>query len=252
MTIFTAALPIAEITTYNLPSIISNMNNVIYSYLEQEFVVVNSSKNANLDNKYNGYSNYKLKSCLKHLKHSRADIAEIWYISYLLRNRLNKSKLAANDGSDDEKISMNFWGYPENFFKKRALQLPLFGVSTCTDFFTKSYCSLNTTKNCPIPEYIPSLPLPISPFDLSPPSYQQITKVVQRIKASGSPCTLDSLSIIPFKRCPYLRSCLTEVFHTIWQSGEMKVRRLAQCLFIDKVTDLTLLTLGSLLWKALS
>ena len=41
------------------------------------------------------------------------------------------------------------------------------------------------------------------------------------MKASGSPCPLDKISIIPFKRCPYLRSYITEVFKVIWQSGEI-------------------------------
>ena len=62
---FTAALPIAKTTTYNLPSIISDVNNVIYSYFEQELGVVNSTKIVDVDNKYNGYSNYRVKSCLK-------------------------------------------------------------------------------------------------------------------------------------------------------------------------------------------
>ena len=250
---FTAALPIAEITTYTLPTIISNMNNVIYSYFEQEFGVVNSTKNADLDNKYNGYSNYKLKSCLKQLKNSGADIAEIRYVSHLLRNRLNKSRPANSDRNYDEKIRVNFWGYVKKIFKKSAVKLPSFDVSTCTDFFSKFFSSLNTTKNFQIPDWIPSLPLPTAPFDLSPPSYKQITKVVRRIKASGSTCPLDQLSIIPFKRCPYLRSYLTEVFRTVWKSGEIpnEWKKACTVLIHKKVTNLTLLTLGPLLWKAL-
>ena len=41
------------------------------------------------------------------------------------------------------------------------------------------------------------------------------------MKASGSPCPLDKISIIPFKRCPFLRSYSTAVFNTIWVSGEI-------------------------------
>ena len=174
-----------------------------------------------MDNKYNAYSNYKLKSCLKQLKNSGADIVEIRYVSHLLRSRLIKSRPANSDRNDDEKIRVNFWGYVKNIFKKSAVKLLSFDVSTCTDFFSKFFSSLNTTKNFQIPDWIPSLPLPISPFDLSPPSYKQIMKVVRRIKASVSPCPLDQLSIIPFKRCLYLRSYLTEVFRTVWQSGEI-------------------------------
>ena len=143
------------------------------------------------------------------------------YFPVWLRNRLNKSRPANSDRNDDEKIRVNFWGYVKNIFKRSAVKLPSFDVSTCTDFFSIFFSSLNTTKNFQIPDWIPSLPLPTSPFDLSPPSYKQITKVVRRIKASGSPCPLVQLSIIPFKRCPYLRSYLTEVFRTVSQSGEI-------------------------------
>ena len=131
--------------------------------------MVDFTKNADLDNKYNGYSNYKLKSCLKQLISSGVDVAEIRYISHLPRNRLSKSKLAASDRNDDEKIRMNFWGYVKYIFKKSAVKLPSFDLSTCIDFFPKFFCSLNTTKNFQIPDSIPSLPFPTSSFDLSPP-----------------------------------------------------------------------------------
>ena len=45
------------------------------------------------------------------------------------------------------------------------------------------------------------------------------TQVVGRIKSSGSPCPLDKISIICFKRCPYLRKFLTEI---IQSSGAQK------------------------------
>ena len=39
------------------------------------------------------------------------------------------------------------------------------------------------------------------------------------MKASGSPCPLDQLSIICFKRCPFLRTYLTDLIHAVWLSG---------------------------------
>ena len=105
---FRATLPIAEISISNLPSIINNMNNVIYNYFAQKFGLVNSAKNADLDSKYKGYSNHKLKSCLKQLKHSGADIAEIRFVSHLLRSRLNTSRPKTSEGYGDEEIKMNF------------------------------------------------------------------------------------------------------------------------------------------------
>ena len=41
------------------------------------------------------------------------------------------------------------------------------------------------------------------------------------MNASGSPCPLDKISIIPFKRCPYHRSYITEVIRLIWISGNI-------------------------------
>ena len=39
------------------------------------------------------------------------------------------------------------------------------------------------------------------------------------MKASGSPCPLDQLSIISFKRCSYLRTYITELICAVWLSG---------------------------------
>ena len=39
------------------------------------------------------------------------------------------------------------------------------------------------------------------------------------MKASGSPCLLDQLSIICFKRCLFLRTYLTDLIHAVWLSG---------------------------------
>ena len=39
------------------------------------------------------------------------------------------------------------------------------------------------------------------------------------MKASASPCPLDRVSIISCKRCPYLRSYLTQLISSVWSSG---------------------------------
>ena len=41
------------------------------------------------------------------------------------------------------------------------------------------------------------------------------------MKASGSPCPLDQISIICFKRCPFLRTVITRIFRIIWTSGHI-------------------------------
>ena len=96
-----------------------------------------------------------------------------------------------------------------------------FDISACTRYFQDFFRPINPSKFFKIPDWIPPLADPSKQYDLSPPSYHQSTKFIRRMKASGSPCPIDKISIIPFKRCPYLRSYITDLFHIIWQSGEI-------------------------------
>ena len=41
------------------------------------------------------------------------------------------------------------------------------------------------------------------------------------MKTSGSPCPQDQLSIICFKRCPFLRTYLSEIIRTAWSTGSV-------------------------------
>ena len=69
--------------------------------------------------------------------------------------------------------------------------------------------------------WIPSLPDPSISFNQSPPSYEKVTNVICRMKSSGSPCPLDKISIIFFKRCSCLRSFLNDIVSPIWESGQI-------------------------------
>ena len=70
------------------------------------------------------------------------------------------------------------------------------------------------------------------------PTYQQITKVIRRIKASGSPCPLYKISIIPYKRCPFLRFFITEIIRAVWLSGEVPQEWKSACtILIHKKGD---------------
>ena len=78
---------------------------------------------------------------------------------------------------------------------------------------------MHTRQRFAIPSCIPSLSSPHVPFDIDPPSYQQITNIIRNMKASASPCPLDQVSIISFKRFPYLRSYLTDLIRCASFSG---------------------------------
>ena len=84
---------------------------------------------------------------------------------------------------------------------------------------TRTLLSVNPTKVFNLPSWIPTLSDPVIPFNLEPPTYQQISNVIRKMKASGSPCPLDQLSIICFKRCP--RTYLSEIISTAWSTGSV-------------------------------
>ena len=62
-----------------------------------------------------------------------------------------------------------------------------------------------------IPSWIPKLKEGNIPFNLSPPTYQEITRIIKRMKFPGSSCPLDQISIICFKPCPHLSSFILNI-----------------------------------------
>ena len=93
-----------------------------------------------------------------------------------------------------------------------------------------------------IPSWIPLLPDPQVHVDLGPPCYEQITNIICKMKASGSPCPLDQLSIISFKCCPFLRTYLADLIHavSVWLSGTIHSEWKKACtILIHKKGDTT-------------
>ena len=149
-----------------------------------------------------------------------SDLTEIKYVARLIRNALRNTSnnLTASNHDDsfnhDDYIQRNFWGYVKKVIKVKDRMLPTFTMPECLSYFTKILAKINPNKVFNIPSWIPLLPDPTNEFNLDPPTYQQITNVIRKMKTSGSPCPLDQLSIICFKRC-----YLTELFRAVWLSG---------------------------------
>ena len=55
-------------------------------------------------------------------------------------------------------------------------------------------------------------------FNLEPPTYAEITKIISKMKSSASPCPLDQVGVIAFKKCPILRSHLTKIIQLAWKA----------------------------------
>ena len=86
-----------------------------------------------------------------------------------------------------------------------------------------------------IPSWIPKLKESNISFNFSPPSYQKITRIIKRMKFSGSRCPLDQISIIWLKRCPYLRSFMLDICTEVLRRNTLSVQSTkAATIFIHK------------------
>ena len=222
------------ITSQDLDSNIMVLNNIIYEYFAQNFGYTDSTPDNSLVEKYKDYTVKDLKKALKNLKSTNDKPDEIKHVSHILRAKLrsnnkNQSSESCRDSSHsnnqtlnhDKYIEKNFWGYIKNILNSEDTILPSFNMSQCLAYFTKTLAAIHPNKLFSVPSWIPVLSDPQFQFDLDPPSYQQVTNIIRRMKASGSPCPLDQLSIICFKRCPFLRSYLTDLIRAVWLSGSI-------------------------------
>ena len=209
----------------SMDSTIEFMNSTIYDYFANLYGTVNSTNHANtFCTKYKHLTTKSLKHTLKQLKMNEAPFEEIKYVSHLLRSKLRNQDLSqpyTNTVNQDRYVSKNFWGFVKNVIEKGSAVLPSFSRDHCTQFFIKMFSVILPYKKFTIPQWIPSFNQHSFSFDQSPPSYAKVTQVIRRIKSSGSPCPLDKISIICFKRCPYLRTFLTEIIRIIWESGRV-------------------------------
>ena len=57
-------------------------------------------------------------------------------------------------------------------------------------------------------------------FNLDPPSYRELAKVIMKMKSGTSPCPLDQISVILFKKCPHLRTFLWRIISSAWTRAE--------------------------------
>ena len=89
----------------------------------------------------------------------------------MLRTTATSNKVYSID--DDLELRDNFWSYVKYYLEKTTKVPPTFD---------------KTTKKFRIPSWIPSFPPPEKTFDLFPPNYAEISKIIKRMKTSGPPC----------------------------------------------------------------
>ena len=223
---FKAAFLNRPISSAGLYDAIKEFHVVIYNYFKDTCGSVDSNYITHLSAKYKDKSAKNLKRILKVLKRSGNDIEKIKFVSRKLQHKLRKGNIGdaktKNINFDHYSlIGKLFWGYVKHFLTSKNKKLPSFTEAHCISFFRNVFTSMNSNKIFRIPSRITLLAPPQVPFNLDPPSYQQVTDVIHNMKSSGSPFPLDQISIIAFKRCPYLRTYLTDIIRSIWSSGEV-------------------------------
>ena len=200
---------------------------------------------------------------MKELKSSNSDLAEIRSVSRLVRNKPKTKATHFNLPNKNDKsfnhvkyLGRNFWGYVKKIISYDESILPTFNMDNCLKHFKSVLAKITPNKIFQIPSWIPALPDPITEFDLEPPTFQQITNIIHKMKTFGSPSPLHQISIICFKRCPYLRTYLTELIQAVWLSGAVPDRWKKACtILIHKKDDPNLpenfcpITLQSVPWK---
>ena len=100
----------------------------------------------------------------------------------------------------DQEISKNFWYYCKTFIEIPSRLLPEFDKQKCNNYFRKSLAAVNPTKLFFIPEWIPKVNESSVEFNLAPPTYNKICKIVKRMKASGSKSWQRVATILIYKK----------------------------------------------------
>ena len=135
------------------------------------------------------------------------------------------------------KFKKSFWSYVKQNIKLGISSNPTFDSSLCTQFFSTFFRLVNPSKSFDIPSWIPAIEEPLVPYDISPPSYHQITKTIGRMKASSSPCPLDNISIVPSNDALFFVHILQWYFTLFGFQGKSRLtgKRLVRSLHIKRV-----------------
>ena len=220
-TYFRSNLPISQISENYTEETVKRLNHTVYNYFKDNFGLVDSAKEdeRNCTEMYKNFTKDQLKKELKQSKNERSpSVLRIRFVSRMLRAKATSSPMNKVYSIDhDLELKNNFWSYVKHYLEKPTKVLSTFNQTSCYEFFKKSVKCANPTKKFQIPSWIPFFPSPEKEFDSNPRTYAEISQIIKRMKTSGSPCPLDQISIISYKRCPYLRSYLTAIIAEIWK-----------------------------------
>ena len=125
------------IKSHDLNSSINLLNDTIYNYFAENFGCVEGLPDNSLKDKYKNHTIKHLKKTLKLLKSSNSDLAEIKYVSRLVRDKLKTCQTNHNLNNTEESFNhnkyfeRNFWGYVKKVLTYNESILPTFNIDDC-------------------------------------------------------------------------------------------------------------------------
>ena len=198
----------------NVEEKITDLQNTLYDCFKVDYgTIKNVDPNTEYQQKCSNLSKRQLKKTLATLKQQN-DVhytAKIRYISKLIRSKYSKKPMNIEYCNDDEQIAKNFWGYCKEAFEKEDTVKPGFNKEACHSFFKKTLTRNKKKQKLEFPAWMKKLNEPLNLFDLKPPTYKEITGIINKLKSSGSPCPQDQMSIIILKRCSILRTFILKI-----------------------------------------
>ena len=221
-----AILSLSDINENNLDNCVRNIAETACNYFASNYGTVQNQRSVDMEfkGKYKE-SSKQLKIALKRLEKSsvgatKSSISrEIKCISELLRCKANIGN-TENINSKIETsyrkmlIKESFWKYAEEFITNLSEVVPTFDRAKCLMCFSKVFRSILPSRIFCIPDWIPSLPMPTSEFNMELLSYRDIKNIVRKMKTSSSFCPLDQTVVIVFKRSPYLTTLILQALKT--------------------------------------
>ena len=172
--------------------------------------------------KYNHLSRRQLKYHHNELKSLQCDTltSEIQYVSKLLRLKYSKTTHALlSEKSHDIRIQEHFWAYCKEIFEDGDIVLPDFDEKTCYNFFSSWLKPTYPNQTFDIPIWMKKLDQPNYSFDITAPTYSEISRIIRKMKSGSSPRPFDQISILVLKNCPILRTALHRIMSHCWDRG---------------------------------
>ena len=138
------------------------------------------------------------------------------YISKLIQHKFKKHK-EENNFTHKAEYCKNFWKYWEKVLEPETEKVkPNFSDTDCAHYFRNTLKLKNKHKRFKRPSWMKEFANLTTDFNIQPTAYAEGIKVLLKMKSSTSPCPLDQISVIAFKKCPVLRSRLINILQTAW------------------------------------